>query len=121
VGAIRVIRSDEHERLAWHEIERPPGDTAPPGEEVAAFRSVDGQFAVGLWRRAPEEGPMVLDDYHEVALILEGDVEVTDEGGTVHRAGPGDLLITPRGTRATWRSLSPVKKVWAIYWADSPG
>ena len=53
--------------------------------------------------------------YHEVALILEGEVEVIEEDGTVQRAGAGDLLITPKGTTATWRALSPVKKVWAIY------
>ncbi len=58
---------------------------------------------------------MALDEYHEISLILEGEVEVTEDDGTVHRAGPGDLLITPRGSRATWRSLSPVKKAWAIY------
>ena len=35
--------------------------------------------------------------------------------GTVHRAGPGDVLVTPKGSKATWRALSPVKKFWAIY------
>ena len=52
--------------------------------------------------------------YHEIALILEGEVEVLEEDGTVPPAGPGDILITPKGSRATWRALSPVKEVWAI-------
>ena len=115
---IRVVRGTEHKYLAWQEVPRPPGDDAPPGEEVATFRSADGKFVTGLWRRAPEEGLMDLDEYHEIAFILEGQVEVTDQDGIVHRVGPGDMLITPHGTRATWRSLSPVKKVWAIYKAD---
>jgi hypothetical protein len=118
VGAIRVIRGDDHEGLEWQDVPRPPGDEAPPGQEIATFRSADGMFVTGLWRRDPEEGPMVLDEYHEIAFILEGEVEVSDDDGTVHRVGPGDMLITPRGTRATWKSLSPVKKVWAIYKAD---
>ena len=118
MGTIRVVRAGEHEGLAWQEVPRPAGDTAPPGEEVATFRSADGRFVTGLWRRAPEEGRMELDGYHEIALILEGEVQVTDDDGTVHLVGPGDMLITPRGTRATWKSLSPVKKVWAIYTAD---
>lgn len=115
MGLVRVVRASEHDALAWQEVPRPTGDVAPPGEEVATFRSADGRFVSGLWRRDPEEGRMALDDYHEVALILEGEVEVTEDDGTVHRVGPGDVLITPRGTEATWRSLSPVKKLWAIY------
>ncbi len=118
MGTITVIRASEHGALAWHQVPRPAGDEAPPGEEVATFRSADGRFVTGLWRRVPEEGPMALDEYHEIALILEGEVEVTDADGTVHRVGPGDLLITPKGTRATWRALSPVKKVWMIYYGD---
>jgi uncharacterized cupin superfamily protein len=53
--------------------------------------------------------------YHEVALILEGEVEVELEDGTVLRAGPGDILDTPKGSSGFWRSLSPVRKIWAIY------
>ena len=118
MSQVRVIRAADHESLPWQEIPRPQGDEAPPGEEIAAFRSADGRFVVGFWRRMPEEGPMSLEDNHEIALILAGEVDVTDEDGTVHHAGPGDLLITPRGTRATWRSLSAVEKVWAVYKGD---
>ena len=118
MGNVRVVRGADHDSLAWTETPRPDGDANPPGEEVTSFKSADGTFMVGLWRRVPEEGPMILDDYHEVALILEGDVEVTDEDGTVHRAGPGDLLITPKGTKATWHAITPIKKVWMIYTGD---
>lgn len=118
MGSVRIVKAGGHDGLAWTEVPRPEGDTAPPGEEVAAYRSADGMFVTGFWRRVPEEGRMDLDAYTEVAFILEGDVEVTEDDGTVHRVGPGDLLITPRGTRATWHSLTPVRKLWAIYKAD---
>ncbi len=118
MGVIRVVKGGEHDALGWQEVPRPAGDEAPPGEEVATFRSADGRFVTGFWRRDPEEGRMSLDGYHEIAFILEGEVEVTEDDGTVHRIGPGDMLVTPRGTQATWRSLSPVKKVWAIYKGD---
>jgi uncharacterized cupin superfamily protein len=111
-GSIRVIRADDE--LEWQVIPTEAGDPNPPGEETVIFRSADARFSVGLWRRAPEEGPME-PPYHEVALILEGDVEVTEADGTTHRVGPGDLLVTPMGSKATWRALSPVKKVWAVY------
>lgn len=113
-NGVRVIRASEHDALAWEVVPTAEGDPNPPGEEVVTFRAPDGRFSVGLWRRAPETGPME-PPYHEVAVIVEGRVEVTDEDGGVHVAGPGDVLITPKGSRATWRALSPVKKVWAIY------
>ena len=109
---VRVVEADAaHD---WQRIPVPEGDQAPPGEEVVLFRAMDGRFSVGLWRRAPEEGPME-PPYHEMAILLEGEVELTLDDGTVLRAGPGDVIVAPKGARATWRSLSPVRKFWAIY------
>jgi uncharacterized cupin superfamily protein len=99
------------------EIPTAPGDPASPGEEVVSFRAGDGRFAFGLWRRAPETGPME-PPYHEIAVLIEGEVELIEPDGTVHPAGPGDVIVTPKGSTATWRALSPVKKFWAIYRED---
>lgn len=110
---IRVIKASEHDALSWSEIPTEADDPSPPGEEVVSFRSGDGRFAFGLWRRDPETGPMT-PPYHEIAVIIDGEVEILEEDGTVHRAGPGDVLITPKGSRATWKALSPVKKFWVI-------
>jgi uncharacterized cupin superfamily protein len=110
--SVRVVRPEgEHD---WEVIPTAPEDPTPPGEEVVSFRSGDGRFSFGLWRRDPETGPME-PPYHEIAIIIEGEVEVREEDGTTHRVGPGDVLITPKGSRATWRALSPVKKLWAVY------
>lgn len=110
---IRVITASEQDALAWEEIPVDEGDPNPPGEEVA-FRAGDGMFSFGIWRRVPETGPME-PLYHEVAWLIEGEVELLEEDGTVHRAGPGDVIVTPKGSKATWKALSPVKKFWAIY------
>ena len=109
---IRVVKRGQD--LDWQVIPTEPTDPNPPGEEVVSFRSGDERFSFGQWKRAPETGPMDL-PYHEIAVIIEGEVEILEEDGTVHRVGPGDVLITPKGSRATWRALSPVKKFWAIY------
>ena len=111
-SGVKVIRADGE--LEWQEVPRPEGDNNPPGQEVVVFRAGDNRFSAGLWKRVPEEGAME-PPYHEIAFIIEGEVEVTEPDGTVHRAGPGDVLITPNGTKAVWKSLSPVKKFWAIY------
>jgi uncharacterized cupin superfamily protein len=112
--SIRVIKASEQDELGWEVIPTEPEDPNPPGEEVVSFRAGDAMFSFGLWKRVPETGPMDL-PYHEIAVIIEGEVEVTGEDGTVHHVGPGDVLITPKGSKATWRALSPVKKFWAIY------
>ncbi len=112
---IRTIEADAAD-LDWTAIPTEPGDPTDPGEETVVFRSIDEQASVGLWRRAPETGPMHLTDYHEVACLLDGRVDVvTVDGADVVTAGPGDVLVTPRGTRAEWRAASAIRKVWAIY------
>lgn len=111
----RVVGSDS--ALDWQEVPRPEGDTAPPGEEALIWRSEDGNFSCGFWRRGPEQGDMQ-PPYHEIAYVLEGEVLVTEPDGAVHEVGPRDVLITPDGSRAVWKSLSPVRKFWVVYKGD---
>jgi uncharacterized protein len=116
VGDTTVRAIDAHAGdLEWTEIPVEPGDPNPPGEETVMFRSGDGQTSTGLWRRVPETGPMDLGSYHEIACFLEGEVDIAVGGGEVLRVGPGDVLVTPRGSVAEWRGRSPVEKLWAVY------
>jgi uncharacterized cupin superfamily protein len=103
------------EDLDWAQIPTEPGDPNEPGEESVAFRSIDGQAAVGLWRRVPETGPMDLSGYHEVACLLQGEVDVAVDESQVLPVGPGDILVTPRGSSAEWRAKTAVTKLWAVY------
>jgi uncharacterized cupin superfamily protein len=67
-----------------------------------------------MWERgAQDTAEDFVREYHETAYILEGEVEIVTDGGVV-RAGPGDVLVTPKGSGGTWRNLSPVRKFWAI-------
>ena len=110
----RKIRVIKPEHISWDEAMRYPEETDAPGEEFTAVHSVDDKFSFGLWKRAVQrrhfERP-----YHEIAFILEGEVEITEDDGEVLVAGPGDIVITPLGSKGYWKNLSPVKKVWAIY------
>ena len=100
--------------ITWETAARNPGETKPPGREFTAARSEDDLFSFGLWQRDEQDREFER-PYHEVAYIIEGQVELTDDDGTVLVAGPGDIVITPRGSKGHWRNLSPVKKVWGIY------
>jgi uncharacterized cupin superfamily protein len=105
---IRVVKPSD---VVWSEAWHGPEETDPPGSEFTAFES--GRFSTGLWQRDVQRRPFER-PYHEIAFIIEGKVEVTREDGQVVKAGPGDILITPKGSRGYWRNLSPVKKFWAI-------
>jgi len=111
---IRVIRPAD---VRWDEAMVGPEEKDPPGQECVAAQSGDERFSCGLWQREVQrryfERP-----YHEIAYILEGQVEVTDDDGNVVTAGPGDILITPKGSKGFWKNLGPVKKFWTIY--DDP-
>ena len=108
---IRVIKADE---VIWEEAMTNPEETDPPGQECTAAASMDDRFSFGLWRR-DEQQRYFERPYHEVAYIIEGEVEIIDDDGELYVAGPGDILITPKGSKGRWRNITPVKKVWGIY------
>ena len=109
--AIQVIGSTG--RDGWTALVDPPGELQSTGAERTAFTSPDGRFTTGLWEREPDtwsfERP-----YDEVALILSGAAEIEEPDGTIHRISPGDVLITPKGSKGTWRITETIVKFYAI-------
>ena len=108
---ISVIKPED---MIWEEAMHRPDETEAPGQELTAAHSADDKFSFGLWRRDAQSRHFER-SYHEIAYIIEGQVEITDDDGEVLVAGPGDILITPQGSAGYWKNLSPVKKVWGIY------
>ena len=110
--AITVIRSAGRE--GWSALVDPPGEIPSTGAERPAFTSADGSFTTGLWEREPDtwtfERP-----YDEIAVILSGAAELEEPDGTVHPLRPGDVMITPKGSKGTWRITETIVKFYAIY------
>jgi len=69
----------------------------------------DGVFAWPIWEAEVSEFPWTY-DASETCYFLEGDVEVTPDGGTPTRVGPGDLVTFPAGMSCTWKIFQPVRK-----------
>ena len=109
---MRVIAA--RDPVEWITLDNPPGDENPPGQEWYAWRNPDSRFSTGVWRRDPETGTFDL-EYHEVACLIEGNVEIETEDGRVLPAGPGDVIVTPEGSTGIWRASSPVRKFWAVH------
>ena len=111
-AAARVIRAGDAKD--WVVLPAEPGDPNDPGEEWYAFRSSDGKFSTGVWKRVPETGP-VDKTYDEVSCMIRGEVAIEVAGGGTVDVRPGDVLVTANGCRGTWRAASFVEKFWAVY------
>jgi uncharacterized cupin superfamily protein len=112
MAEITVVSSAD--RSSWTALVDPPGQIPSPGREVVAFTSGDQAFTCGFWEREPDtwsfERP-----HDEVAYFLEGSADIdTDDGRTLH-VGAGDVLVTPKGSKGTWRVHETVAKFYAVY------
>lgn len=77
----------------------------PSPERIAAL----GARSWPIWEKEVSEFPWYYDE-PETCLFLEGEVEVTPQGGQPVRIGKGDLVTFPQGMSCTWKVLKPVRK-----------
>ena len=111
---IRVVTAAD---TVWSEAFHGPEEVEAPGREFTAAVSPDEKFSAGWWERDEQRRTFVR-AFHEVAIILEGEVEITLDDGAALHAGPGDIIDTPKGSSGYWKNLSTVRKFWAIYEHD---
>ena len=110
-----MIRSGEQQ--GWAPLVDPPGEVGSAGAEQEVFAAGPGRLTTGLWRREPDTWSFAR-PYHEVAVILAGDADIVADDGTVHTIGPGDVLVTPKGTAGTWRIRETIVKFYTILEVD---
>jgi hypothetical protein len=121
-----LVKLDPNGSNSGNEIRGP----ATLGEIVAGeceqvldvfMTSEQGNFLAGVWRCTP--GTMKLTDYpfNEMATIISGRIEVTDEdSGRTEVFGPGDGLAIRKGFRGTWHMPEPVHKRFAVEIPGAP-
>lgn len=74
------------------------------------------QGNIGFWECTPGGWPVVDRQDTEVAYILSGRGQITDDStGTVYSIGPGDLVILPVGWTGRWDITETVRKAYVIY------
>ncbi|HSH32594.1 MAG TPA: cupin domain-containing protein [Actinomycetota bacterium] len=111
-ATIMVERSGD--RGAWRQLVDPPGAIPSGGREADVFSTVGGALTTGFWEREPDTWSFER-AYDEVALILEGDADIVTDDGRTLTIGPGDVLVTPKGSAGTWVIRERVVKFWVIY------
>nr|WP_236775448.1 cupin domain-containing protein [Agrobacterium tumefaciens] len=102
----------------------PPVERRPAGEEVISgepvFRtwlqdeSIGGKVRTGIWEATPGVTLAIKDDIYEYCLILEGLVEIAENGGETKRYRAGDSFVFKPGFRGTWRTIETVRKMFIV-------
>lgn len=96
-----------------------PGAPAPErlmeGQpEFTTWPLLDEGIDTGVWAATPGQHRMIRDQsVIEAFLILEGEIELLEDGDPEpRRFGPGDLVVIQPGFTGSWRTLTPVRKVY---------
>lgn len=103
------------DHLAEGEADTPAAGRLIEGDpRFTSWPLLDGAFSAGVWAATPGHHRVIRDQQTtEVFLILEGEIELFEDGiADARRFGPGDLVLFPPGFTGSWRSLSPVRKVY---------
>ena len=76
--------------------------------------SFDGKVKSGIWEATPGLTQCLKPDTYEYCYIIEGAVEIAEEGGgtTIYRAG--DSFGLKPGFAGTWRTLETLKKFFVV-------
>jgi ethanolamine utilization protein EutQ (cupin superfamily) len=89
--------------LADASFERSPGQDG----EVFAGNVIDqrhgGPVTIGFGRYGPEQSIEETLAVHDTMVILEGQLSVSTDAGTV-TAGPGEIVYMPKGEKVTIRT-----------------
>ena len=107
-------------KLPWKDFSGAgPAGSGPTGAVhiIDAVTSADGApFAVGYMEWKDVAFPWKL-DYHEVCIVLEGQLRITVAGSCL-KGGPGDALYLPKGSEVEFAATGYVKFAYITWPAD---
>jgi hypothetical protein len=87
---------------------------APIQHDNIAFTNDAGNMFVGLWDSTAFASEMRPFPCHEFVQLLEGEISITQNDGTVHQFSAGDVFFVPEGTICSWKTSGYVKKIYSI-------
>lgn len=82
----------------------------PKTEAAMIARTDDGSTKVFVWQTTAGRFTWTY-DFDEVVHVVDGEVFLTDASKVERRAGPGDVIFFPAGTKVTWRVPDHLKKI----------
>ncbi|MBE9607445.1 cupin domain-containing protein [Acetobacteraceae bacterium H6797] len=86
----------------------------PSFKTWALDASRDDSIHTGIWQATPGENRSIKGTTFEFCHILEGVVELTEEGKEPVRYKAGDSFIMKPGYKGVWKTIETVKKIYVI-------
>ena len=87
---------------------------APLQRDSSLFTNDAENFFVGMWDSQPFESEMKPFPSHEFVQLLEGEITITEQDGTVQSFKEGDAFFVPKDTVCSWKTNAYVKKYYCI-------
>ncbi|HEY0275393.1 MAG TPA: cupin domain-containing protein [Paenirhodobacter sp.] len=88
------------------------GDPSFKTWELDASRA--GEVRTGIWEATPGTTISIKGESYEFCHILEGVVEITEDGGESHVFRAGDNFMMKPGFVGTWKTIETVRKIFVI-------
>ena len=76
--------------------------------------SRDGEVRTGIWEATPGETLSIKGESFEFCHILDGVIELTEEGQSPVTYRKGDSFIMKPGYRGAWKTIETVRKIYVI-------
>lgn len=86
----------------------------PEFDTWAMDDSRDGSIKSGIWQATPGLTHSIKGETFEFCHILEGVVEITEQGGAPVTYRAGDSFVMKPGFVGTWRTLETVRKIYVV-------
>lgn len=74
--------------------------------------SRDGMISTGVWQATPGETRSIKGETFEFCHILEGVVELVEDGGEPVTYRAGDSFVMKPGFTGVWRTIETVRKIF---------
>lgn len=78
------------------------------------FVHPSGQMNAGIWDCQAGRWEIESHPNNELCVIVEGDVNITDETSASYHLKPGDSFVLPQGMKTTWNVETYVKKIFVV-------
>lgn len=116
--SLLVVLENNVTKLPAPESSQPASDEKIEGDPD--FRtwlqddSFDGKVLTGIWEATPGLTHAIKVGVFEYCLILEGVVEIAENGLAPKTYRTGDSFVFKPGFRGTWRTVETVRKVFVL-------
>jgi uncharacterized protein len=74
----------------------------------------DGAVRTGVWEATPGETRSIKGETFEFCHLLEGVVEIVEDGGETRIYRAGDSFVMKPGFTGVWRTLETVRKIYVV-------